>query len=134
MRGLIALLIALVIGIGIYYLYVKQVQPAGPGTLATQAIDVTAVQNDLLAIAQAERMYFAQNGSYGSLDELTSSGTLTLPRAGRYGYTYSIETSAGGFTVTARHAASPGNSAGGAAPLHYPTITVDQTMQVRQID
>lgn len=134
MRGLAALLIALVIGLGIYYVYLKQIHPAGPGTVVTQAIDITAVQNDLLAVAQAERMYFAQNGSYGSLDQLTASGTLTLPRAGRFGYVYSVETSAGGFTVTARHPASPSSSIPGAVPLHYPTITVDQTMQVRQSD
>ena len=129
-RPLIATLLALVIALGIYYLYVKRLQPVGTGSVPMQAISLTGVQNDLLAIAQAERSYFTQHGSYASLGELTANGTLTMPRSGRGGYTYSIETTASGFTVLARYSAQPGDPPG----LRYPTITVDQTMQVRQVD
>ena len=45
--------------------------------MATQAISTTGVEMDLNGIAQAERMYFAQNGSYATLDQLASSGTST---------------------------------------------------------
>ncbi len=127
MRSLIALVLALAIAFGIYYFYLKRVQPAGTGSLPTQAISLAGVQNDLLAIAQAERAYFAQNGSYTSLSELTASGALRMPRAGRDGYTYAVEVTATGFTPVARYSGPPGGP-------RYPTITVDQTMQVQQID
>jgi hypothetical protein len=126
---MVGLLLAALIGLGIYYYYLKQAAP-GPGMVATQAISTTGVEMDLNAIAQAERMYFAQNGSYADLDQLSSSGALTMARSGRDGYTYSIETSGNGFTVSARHADSP--AVNGAAPLHYPALSIDQTMQVRQ--
>ena len=76
MRSVIALVLALAIAFGLYLLYLKRIQPAGKGSVATQAISITGVQNDMLAIAQAERAYFAQHGSYASLAELTSSGAL----------------------------------------------------------
>jgi len=126
---MVGLLFAALIGLGIYYYYLKQAAP-GPGMVATQAISTTGVEMDLNAIAQAERMYFAQNGSYADLDQLTSSGALTMARSGRDGYTYSIETSGNGFTVNARHADSP--AVNGVAPLHYPALSIDQTMQVHQ--
>ena len=126
---MIGLLFAALIGLGIYYYFLKQAAPA-PGMVATQAISTTGVEMDLNSIAQAERMYFAQNGSYGDLDQLTSSGTMNLTRTGRDGYTYSIETGQNGFTVTARHPEVP--SSGGFTPPHYPVISVDQTMQFRE--
>jgi hypothetical protein len=126
---MIGLLFAALIGIGIYYYYLKQAAP-GPGMVATQAITTTGVEMDLNAIAQAERTYFAQNGSYAGLDQLTSSGALTMARSGRDGYTYSIETSGSGFTVSARHPDSP--PVNGTVPLHYPALSIDQTMQMHQ--
>ena len=126
---MIGFLFAALIGIGIYYYYLKQAAPA-PGMLATQAISTTGVEMDLNAIAQAERTYFAQNGSYADLDQLTSSGALTMARSGRDGYTYSIETSGNGFTVSARHADIP--PVNGTVPLHYPALSIDQTMQMHQ--
>ena len=82
---MIGLLFAALIGLGIYYYFLKQAAPA-PGQVVTQAISTTGVEMDLNAIAQAERMYFAQNGSYGDLGQLTSSGALTMSRSGRDGY------------------------------------------------
>src|ERR1700720_4110646 len=67
---MLGLLFAAVIAMGIYYFYLKQAAP-GPGMLATQAISTTGVEMDLNAIAQSERMYFAQNGSYADLGQLT---------------------------------------------------------------
>src|ERR1700747_2670880 len=99
---MIGFVFAALVVIAIFYYYLKQAPP-GPGMVATQAITTTGVEMDLNAIAQAERTYFAQNGSYAGLDQLTSSGALTMARSGRDGYTYSIETSGNGFTVSARH-------------------------------
>src|ERR1700722_11472144 len=126
---MMGLLFAALIGLGIYYYFLKQAAPA-PGQVVTQAISTTGVEMDLNAIAQAERMYFTQNGSYGDLGQLPSSGSLTMARSGRDGYAYSIETSGNGFSVTARHPDIPASS--GVAPLHYPTISVDQSMQIHQ--
>jgi hypothetical protein len=137
MRSLVAILVTAVAALGIYYYFLKQAAPA-PGTAVTQEVSLTGVQMDLLSIAQAERAYNAQNGGYASLDQLTSTGALTMERSGRDGYTYSIATSAGGFTATATYTAPPppppamGQPA--AAPLHYPSMWIDQTMEVHQGD
>jgi len=129
MRSIVALVLALAIALGISYFYIRRVQPQGAGG-PTQAISLAGVQNDLLAIAQAERSYFAQHGSYASLGELNSNGMLTNPRTSRGGYSYSVETSADGFKITARYSSQPNDPPG----LRYPTFTVDQTMQIRRTD
>ncbi len=122
MKGIIALVISLAIAFGIYYLYFRQVQTTGGGNNPTQAINTTGVKNDLLAIAQAERMYFSQNGSYATLDTLIESGALTASKRERAGYTYSVEVSSSGFTVTAR-----------SSRAIDPAFAIDQTMQIRAL-
>lgn len=126
---MIGLLFAALIAVGAYYYFLKQAAPA-PGMVATQAISTTGVEMDLNSIAQAERMYFAQNGSYADLGQLTSSGTLNIVRTSRDGYTYSIETQQNGFTVTARHPEAPASA--GVAPPHYPVLSIDQDMRFHQ--
>jgi hypothetical protein len=126
MRALISIVIVLAIAYGIYRLYLTRAQPAGSATAPTQAITITGVQNDLLAIAQAERLYLAEHGSYASLDELISSGTLLTQRPGRDGYAYSVEVTANSFTVTARYSGPPA--------LRQPTLVIDQSMQIRRLD
>jgi hypothetical protein len=78
-------------------------------------------------------MYFAQNGSYATLDELVSSGVLNLSLAGRDGYSHGVETSPFGFVATARHSNVFPVSAG-VEPPRYPTLSVDQSMRIRQIE
>lgn len=129
---LITLLLAALISIGAYYYFLKNAAP-GPGEVATQAISTTGVEMDLTSMAQAERMYFAQHDSYGTIDQLVSNGTMNLTRTGRDGYTYSVTTTPGGFTITASHPDMPAGP-NGAAPLHYPTFSIDQTMQVHRND
>ena len=125
MRSLIGLLITAVIVVLGYWIYASKMQSSiTPGSPA-QVISTVGVQSDLLSIAEAERTYWAQHGSYVSVDELYSSGALTAQKSGRDGYTYSAETSASGFTVTARCQAA-------AAPA-CPSFAIDQTMQVRQV-
>ena len=48
-------------------------------------------------------MYYVQNNSYADLPTLASSGTMNITRTSRDGYTYSVDTSDNGFTVTARY-------------------------------
>ena len=125
MRGLVGLLItALIVVLGYWYFASKTQSSGVPGTPA-QVISTVGVRNDLLSIAQAERIYWAGHGSYASLDELYSSGALAAKKSGRAGYTYSAETSSDGFTVTARCDA--------AATPACPSFAVDQSMQVHPI-
>jgi len=126
---MIGLLFAALIAVGAYYYFAMQAAP-GRGMVVTQAITTTGVEMDLNSIAQAERTYYAQNGSYADLGQLTSSGALTMTRSGRDGYTYSIETSGAGFTVTARHTDAP--PVQGVPPVHFPALSIDQTMQLHQ--
>ncbi len=129
-RGFVSLLLALLVVGGIYYYYIRRMPTAAKDTAVTQAISITGVQSDLLQIAQTERQFIVQNGQCGSLEELISSGTLSMSRPERDGYTYSVDCSGTGFTVFARHAPPPAGVTG----VRYPTISVDQTLQVRQSD
>lgn len=99
--NLLGLLVVALIAMLTYKFYFSQSQSSGTGTPA-QTIDVVGVKSDLLSIAQAERVYQAEHGSYASLSELISSGTMTMKRSERDGYTYGAETSVDGFRVIAR--------------------------------
>jgi hypothetical protein len=131
--GVISLMVTAALGVGAYLFFLKQASPSR-GMVVTQNISVTGVKTDLMAIAQAERMYYVQNGSYTDLATLSSSGTMNIARTSRDGYTYSVDTSETGFTATARYTAPPPEMPPGVAPPRFPTITVDQTMEVHQDD
>jgi hypothetical protein len=122
--SIISLVIVLAIGLVIYKSYFAQLQASGAEAGApTHTVNVVGVKNDLLAIAQAERDYQAQRGSFASMSELLSSGAMALSKPGRDGYTYEVETSANSFHVIAHCAAatSPGCT----------NYAVDETMQVQ---
>lgn len=129
MRALVALLVACVVVYGVYHFYFKKMPVTDQGTAPTQAISLTGVRTDLLQIAQAERAFVAENGKCATLDELISSHTLTMERTERDGYTYSIECSGGSFTATGRHPPAAADS-----PIRYPTLAIDQAMQVREVN
>jgi hypothetical protein len=133
MKGFIPLLVVTAVIIGVYMTVLKRDAPA-PGMVVTQQISMTGVQNDLVAIAQAERMYYVQNGLYVDLQTLTATGTMNIARTSRDGYTYSVEPSGNTFTVTAKYTAPPIPVPAGVTPPHFPTIVIDQTMEVHQID
>lgn len=133
MKGLVGLLVMAAVGMGIYMYTLKQAAPA-KGMVVTQNISVTGVKMDLMAIAQAERMYYTQNGSYADLPTLTSSGTMNITRTNRDGYTYSADPAGNGFTVTATYTAPPAPNPAGVTPPHFPTFQIDQTMEVHQLD
>jgi hypothetical protein len=129
--GFIATMVVALISVFLYMHFLKAASP-GPGMVATQAISLTGVQTDLMAIAQAERMYYAQNGSYADLPTLASSGTMNIARTGRDGYSYSVDPSANGFTATAHYTAPPLDVPAGVTPPHFPTVSIDQTMEIHQ--
>jgi hypothetical protein len=128
MRAAIGLVgILLVSGVG---MFIYRAQFSGKNgaamTMGTDnpraVVDVTGVEADLTAMAQAERGLLAQNGHYATLEELESSGSVQEGRTkGRFGYTYSVETTEHSFTITAKYS---GPATG------MPTISIDETMQI----
>ncbi len=90
--GIIVLLVGAVVGLFVYRTYLTQSQATGAATPA-QTINIVGVKNDLVSIAQAERAYQAEHSSIASLDELVSSGEMSMKKSGRDGYTYEIEPS-----------------------------------------
>lgn len=129
MRPLAYLVVALA---GIYFLYqhsLKKMPLSDSGTASSQAISLTGVRADLLQIAQAERANIALNSQCVSLDQLISSGAMGMTRTTRDGYSYEIQCSgAAEFEVFARHAPAPQSSG-----IRYPTLMVDTSMDVREI-
>jgi len=121
------ILVVAAVGGLIYYFYIKNMPSAAPGTAPTQAISITGVQNDLLQIAKAERSYILEHDSCGTLEQLTSSGSLLMTKYERDGYSYAIDCSGANFTVRAQHAPAPEGS-----PIRYPTFAADQNMEVRE--
>ncbi len=119
--GIVALLVGALVGLFVYRSYITQSQVTGAAT-PKQTINVVGIKNDLLSIAEAERAYQAEHSSIASLDQLVSSGELSMKKSGRDGYTYQIEPSDEGFRVLARCSSVV------AGCTNY---AVDQTMEVR---
>jgi len=128
MKIFVSLLVSVGFLWGVYILYLKRIPTVAEGTVATQAVSLTGVKMDLLQIAKAERNSIGVDGHCMTMDELLSSGSMSLSRPERDGYSYSVECSANDFTVTARHAAAAAGS-----PVRYPNMVIDQTMQVREV-
>ncbi|HXZ11003.1 MAG TPA: hypothetical protein VEG64_01305 [Candidatus Sulfotelmatobacter sp.] len=105
MRSILGLLVVALIVVSAYKLYFSKMQSPETRT-PVETINIVGVKNDLIAIAQAERVYQAEHGSYASLSELTSSGALSMRKSGRDGYTYDVDTSSGSFRVVAHCPAS----------------------------
>jgi len=126
MRGLGSLAGLLVVALiaALTYKFYFQKSPAVNGAQTpAQTIDVVGVKSDLLAIGQAERLYQAQHGSYGSIDDLVSSGAMSFRKSGRDGYTYDVNASTDSFQVIAHCPAAtiPGCT----------NYSVDQTMNIQ---
>jgi hypothetical protein len=126
MRGLGSILgllvVVLIAGLTYKFYFQKSVSVDGTSTPA-QTIDVVGVKSDLLAIGQAERLYQAQHDSYASMDDLVSSGAMSMRKSGRDGYTYDVNASTDSFQAVAHcHAqTNPGCT----------SYSIDQTMQVQ---
>jgi len=129
MKSFAGLLLAVLIAGGIYFFYMKKMPITDAGTAPTQAISLTGVRMDLMQMAQAERAYVVSNGHCGSIEDLTSSGTMNLARTERDGYSYEVRCGAGAdFSIVAHHAAAPPDS-----PIRYPILAIDQNLQVGEV-
>jgi hypothetical protein len=120
--GLAGLLITMVLGLLVYKFYFTSGQAALNPAAPTQTVDMIGAKSDLLSMAQAERIYRAEHSSYGSLDDLVSSGALAYKREGRHGYTYDSESSTDSFRITARCTDPPLPGCMG--------LAIDQNMQI----
>lgn len=119
--GLIAVII--VLGVGFYVYQQRATTVISGGASPTEQIDVTAIRQRLLTIAQTERQYQASNGKYATLEELANDNLLPGGTEQR-GYNFTARISATGFTITA----TPTDR----TKTGWPTLEVTETMQVTQ--
>jgi hypothetical protein len=113
----------MLIAFGAYKMYFAQMQSTS-GAAPAQSISAAGVKNDLIAIGQAERMYQAEHGSYATLDQLGSSGSMSMIKSGRDGYTYSVSPSGNSFRAEARCSSSNSACTG---------YAIDETMEIHPI-
>jgi len=122
--GFLGLVITLAVGMYIYSLQVKAIDPSASGTGNPQEVALIAgVRNDLISIGNAERGYMASEGKYASLGELVSGNYITI-KDGRPPYVYDVEVSASGFRVTATRTTK-------GAPAQ---LSIDESMQIQTSD
>jgi hypothetical protein len=108
----------------IFYLQMKASTPGG-GASPKATIDTVAVENELLAIGNAERQQFALEGKYASMDELKAKSGFSVPPNDRAPYQYSIDFNTTDFRATATYSGPPDT---GAPRLMW----IDQTMQLQK--
>ena len=123
--GFAGLLIVLCVGFYFYFKESTSFGPAGTPTNPRAAIDITGVQNDLVAIASAERRRYASDSHYVSLDDLISNGDVSMRTKQRGPYQYSSDVSDNSFRITATYNGEPVEG----APR---TIWIDESMQLRR--
>ena len=104
------------------YLYSRQASIIGVTNAAAPSatLSVIGIQNNLLAMANAERSHFALEGKYVLIDELMSSGDMR--NQGRP-CSYDSSVSEAGFRITA-------TCSGRAAPGTSSVFSIDETMQI----
>jgi len=109
------------------YLYMHQAESATvAGASDPEAtVDIVGVKRDLMSIARAERVHMGLYGRYAPMEELRSSGDLTMQRDSRGPYSYSVEVSASTFRATATYS-GPSN------PSASRTISLDQDLRFSQ--
>jgi len=122
--------IALILVAGaVMYLYMKNTVAVSPGTdgkATPQAtIDIVGVKNDLNAIAQGERRYWATNSKYVSIDDLRADGDISMPANGRGPYQNSADYSENAFRITATYQGIP-------VPGVPHSFNIDQNMDLRE--
>lgn len=107
------------------YVYNAQLTRGGASAVSPQEqIDVTGIQMALREIAQAERIYAAAHGTYGTLEQLRADGAPGLG-TDRRGYTFQLEVN-GSQAFTATATPTDSNKKG------WPTLSIDASMQIAE--
>jgi hypothetical protein len=113
----------LVVAGTIFYLTTRQAetvsQISGGGTVQSAEV-LTGVKGDLIGIANAERGFNAEQGRYGSWDELVSGHYISI-KSERPPYSYDVQTTSNSFRVTATRS-GPGSPA---------QLWIDDTMEIQ---
>ncbi len=120
--GIASLLV--VLGIG-YYIYSIQIRDVTENKQGIQQVDLVAVKGGLLSLAQAERLYLASHGNYGTLDQLRQSGNVNpFPDLSSRGYVLSADVDGTSHFLII---ATPKD----ASRTELPTLSIDETMQIK---
>ncbi|MFZ0796220.1 MAG: hypothetical protein WCA13_09560 [Terriglobales bacterium] len=98
--GFVGTIITMAIGMYIYSVQIKTLTPGAGSGNPEEVATIVGVKNDLIGIANAERVYQASQGKYASLDELISGNCITI-KGERPPYIYDVEINSGGFRATA---------------------------------
>lgn len=108
------------------YIYNAQLTRGGSASTASpqEQIDVTGIRMALLEIAQAERIYVAAHGTYGTLEQLRAEGSPALG-TDRRGYAFQLELN-GSQSFKATATPTDPNKPG------WPTLTIDASMQIAE--
>src|SRR5687767_12277995 len=122
MRALGLIAVIIVLGVG-FFIYERRATEVTQGGSPTEQIDVTAIRQRLLTIAQTERQYQASNGKYATLEELAADNLLPGGTEQR-GYVYTAEIRSSGFTITA----TPTEP----SKKDWPTLEITETMTVTE--
>jgi hypothetical protein len=118
--GILGLVIVLAIG---YHLYTTPFSRVSGTRPPKQLIDLAGIQGDLLSLAQAERLYFASNGTYATLERLQQEGNIRFQGSSHRGYLFNIETDGlKHFQITAKPA-DPTRT-------DWPVFSTDETQQI----
>ena len=117
--------LALLLALGAAYFALQQSARSDADRGAPQEqIDVVAIRQTLLVLAQAERQYLATHGTYGTLDQLKEEDLLAADTEAR-GYALSIIVRGStGFTIMATPT--------GANKGSRPTLYIRENMQVTE--
>jgi len=119
-------ILGLVLALGIVWFIYRDAVTGGMQTPPEQQIDTVAVRMDLLGIAQAERIYMATHGRYGSLEELVENRAIAFAPENRHGYSYEAEMDGDPHFRVVATPVDPAKAA-------WPTLAIDETMQVTQV-
>jgi hypothetical protein len=122
-----ASVLGLLIVLAVIWIVIKTQFREGPtgGAPPKQVIDVVGVKTDLLAIAQAERLYLASHGSYAGIDQLQQDGAISFSGADRRGYNYTADVDDGQHFKIRAAPSDP-------AKIGWPTLSIDENMEVTQ--
>jgi hypothetical protein len=119
-RGIGLIGIVIVAATGAYF-YLGQIREIAPdGKTPQTMVSVIGVQNDLLAMANAEKRYQVTNSKYASLDELRTNSDIAVPS--RKDILYSVDASGSHFRITATYTGPDPK-----APKH---LSIDDTLTV----
>ena len=103
------------------YFYIGQMKEIAPdGKTPQTTVSVIGVQNDLLAMANAERRYQVTNSKYASLEELRTNSDIAVPS--RKDILYAVDASSSHFRITATYTGPDPK-----APKH---LSIDDTLTV----